>query len=173
MMGKLLPVIFVILGLAIGGGAGFFLRPAPPPPEEVAEGEAAAAATGETHATAEEGHGEEGGEEGVPTSEFVKLNNQFVVPLLDANRVRAMVIMSLSIEMPVGGTERVYAVEPRLRDSFLQVLFDHANNGGFEGVYTSTDKMAELRRALLENARSVVGPDVKSILISDILRQDS
>ncbi|MER5170800.1 MULTISPECIES: flagellar basal body-associated FliL family protein [Thioclava] len=169
-MGKLLPVIFVILGLAIGGGAGFFLRPAPPPPEETASAEGDGAAEGE-HA-AEDGEAAEG-EEGVPTSEFVKLNNQFVVPLLDATRVRAMVILSLSVEMPVGGTERVYAVEPRLRDSFLQVLFDHANNGGFEGVYTSTDRMTELRRALLETARTVVGKDVKSILVSDILRQDS
>ena len=68
--------------------------------------------------------------------EYVKLNNQFVVPVVEDGRVAAMVVLSLSLEVEAGNTEAVYQREPKLRDAFLQVLFDHANVGGFCGSFT-------------------------------------
>ncbi|OCX65398.1 flagellar basal body-associated protein FliL [Thioclava sp. SK-1] len=166
-MGKILPILLIVIGLAAGGAAGFFLRPPPPEPEEVAAGEDA---EGDYPAEDDAEMAEEDSESA--THEYVKLNNQFVVPLVDEARVTAMVVMSLSLEVEVGGTESVYAVEPKLRDSFLQVLFDHANTGGFRGVFTSTSNMDVLRRALKEAARKVLGRTVNDVLISDIVRQD-
>ena len=79
----------------------------------------------------------------------------------------------MSIEIPAGGAEEVYAREPKLRDSFLQVLFDHANAGGFRGSFTDGSNMVLLRRALLESARAVLGQTARDVLITDIVRQDS
>lgn len=173
MLKIILPVVLAVIGLAAGGAAGYFLRPPPPPPEEVAaeagaEGEkpAAAAKPAPAKAAAE-------GEEGVPTIEYVKLNNQFVIPVIKKGAVASLVVLSLSLEVTVGSTEKVYAAEPKLRDVLLQVLFDHANAGGFEGSFTDTANMTDLRRALTEASQSVLGDLVLNVLISDIARQDS
>ncbi len=175
MLRKILPVILALIGLAAGGAAGYFLRP--PPATEAApaaEGEHAPAAEGKDHAAApaaDAAHGE--GEEALATSEYVKLNNQFVVPVIEKGQVTSLVVLSLSLEVTVGSTEKVYAAEPKIRDVLLQVLFDHANAGGFKGSFTDTANMEDLRRALLETVRTVLGEIATGVLISDIVRQDS
>lgn len=153
MMHKLLPLLLGLVGLGIGLGAGWFLRPAPDPAEghEVAEVEA---------------------EPSTPP-EYVKLNNQFIVPVMEDGQVVSMVILSLSLEVVEGTTETVYTYEPKLRDVFLQVLFDHANSGGFRGSFTDSANLVLLRKALREAAGSVLGKDIKDVLIADITRQDS
>lgn len=164
-MRKILPILMALIGLLGGGAAGYFLRPAPDPAQDAAQQEKAAEADGEAAA--------EGGEEGEPTVEYVKLNNQFVVPVVEKERVTALVILSLSLEVKTGTTEKVYSVEPKLRDSFLKVLFDHANTGGFRGSFTESRNIENLRRALLETAQLTLAKDVTNILISDIVRQDA
>lgn len=175
MLRKLIPVILALLGLGAGVGAGYVLRPAPPPAEAAAEGgdaaEAEAGHKAEGEAPAEgEASGEEK-EEGGP--EYVKLNNQFVVPVVEKGRVAAMVVLSLSLEVEAGNTEAVYKREPKLRDVFLQVLFDHANTGGFSGSFTDGSNLEVLRNSLKEAAALVLGKVVRNVLITDIARQDS
>ncbi len=68
--------------------------------------------------------------------EYVKLNNQFVVLVMEGAEIQSLVILSLSVEVAAGQAELVYAREPKLRDTFLRVLFDHANMGGFDGPFT-------------------------------------
>ena len=165
MIRKLLPVLLALVGLGIGGGAGFFLRPSPEP--AITEGDATE--HGEKPAKSEE-HSEE--EPEVPP-EYVKLNNQFVVPVMDSGKVISMVILSLSLEIEPGKSQDIYAREPKLRDVFLQVLFDHANAGGFQGSFTDGSNLVLLRKSLFEAAQGVMGEMVKDILISDIARQDS
>ena len=188
-MRKLLPILLALIGLGGGVGAGIFLRP---PPEEAVvinpcgdgtapaehgdaaaegHGDAAAAEGGHGEAAAADGHGEGGAAE--PTREYVKLNNQFVVPVVEQGQVASLVILSLSLEVKIGATQKVYTLEPKLRDNFLQVLFDHANSGGFRGAFTEASNLDPLRRALLEVAIKAVGPEVTNVLISDIVRQDA
>jgi len=155
----ILPLLLALLGIAVGAGAGYVLRPAAPTQAE------ADAAT--EPAAPAQGPGASG-----ESSEFVKLNNQFIVPDLDDGAIVSLVVLSLSLEVATGGTEAVYAAEPKLRDALLQVLFDHANARGFRGDFTAAGQMEDLRRALLEAARHILGPTVKAVLISDIARQD-
>ncbi|NEX46385.1 flagellar basal body-associated FliL family protein [Pseudotabrizicola algicola] len=157
-MQKLLPIILVVLGTGAGLGAGVFLRP----PVEAAEGD--------TETTTTEGEAAKPGE---PISEFVKLTNQFIVPVVEKNRISSLVILSLSLEVSLGATEQVYAQEPKLRDGFLQLLFDHANTGGFRGSFTDADNLVTLRVGLKEVASKVMGDKIKSVLITDMIRQDS
>ncbi len=183
MIRKLLPILLPIFGLGLGTGAGLFLKTDTPSPAEISgDGQAekvlAEGATDDGHAgpteekTAAEGHGTEtAGEGGKP--EFVKLTNQFVIPILEDGRVVSLVILSLNLQVEIGKSEEVYALEPKLRDAFLQVLFDHANAGGFRGSFTDGSNLLYLRRALLERAQGLVGGGVTDVLISDIARQDS
>lgn len=166
MLGKLIPLVIALLGLGGGIGAGLFLRPAPAA-EDHAAGEAAADAGEEQHGADEADAHEE------DEPEYVKLNNQFVVPVVEKGRVAAMVVLSLSLEVEPGNTEAVYLREPKLRDVFLQVFFDHANTGGFSGSFTDGANLVVLRTSLKEAAVLVLGPVVTDVLITDIARQDS
>ncbi len=161
-MRKILPVLMALIGLSVGVGAGVFLRPAH-------EKALAANPCGELSQKVEEGAT---ANEGVATREYVKLNNQFVVPVVESGDVSSLVIMSLSLEVKLGNTEKVYSLEPKIRDAFLQVLFDHANSGGFRGDFTETANMDQLRRALFETAQRTLGDSATNVLISDIVRQD-
>ena len=151
MMGKLIPLLLALIGLGAGIGGGMALRPMPEPATEVVEVEI--------------------DPEMLP--EYVKMNNQFVVPVLEGGQVAAMVILSLSLEVKKGASEEVYSREPKLRDAFLQVMFDHANAGGFSGSFTDGSNLILLREALLEMANKTLGDIISDVLISDIVRQDS
>lgn len=168
MKALLLPLIMLLVGLGAGVGAGLFLAP----PEEAAE-DGHDETGGEDHGEA--GHeGEDGGTagEGEATTDFARLSNQFIVPVVKGENVDALVVLSITLEVDVGGTDTVFAQEPRLRDKFLQVLFDHANVGGFDAGFTQAGTMAILRNALKESARSALGPLVHDVLIVDIVRQE-
>jgi hypothetical protein len=84
-----------------------------------------------------------------------------------------MVVLSLSLEVAPGSTEAVYEREPKLRDALLQVLFDHANVGGFSGSFTDGSNLILLRTSLKEASALVLGTIVRDVLITDIARQDS
>lgn len=166
MLRLILPLLLAAAGLGAGIGAGVLLRPAPETAGTPAEDDGSSAMS---EAPAE--HKKSEGPEHQP--EYVKLNNQFIVPIVEGGRVISMVILSLSLEVPRGGSEGVYATEPKLRDGMLRVLFDHANAGGFQGSFTEAANLVVLRRALREVAQSVLGPKVTDVLIVDIMRQDS
>ncbi len=148
-MGKLIPLILAMVGLGAGAGAGIFLRH-PAEPAEMAEHQ-----------------------EPKAPPEYVKMSNQFVIPVVEGGRVTAMVVLSLSLEVTAGSTEAVYAIEPKLRDAFLQVLFDHANAGGFRGAFTDGANLVLLRAALMETATKAAAELVTDVLIVEIVRQDS
>lgn len=166
MLRKLLPVLLVLVGCGAGAAAGVFLRPSDPKAEDTA-----AEAPGDHGADTEHGANAEHGAE--PLHEYVKLNNQFVVPVMAEGRVSSLVVLSLSLEVTPGQVERVYEMEPKLRDAMLQVLFDHANSGGFNGSFTDGANLVLLRAALLETALRIFGKDVTDVLIVDIVRQDN
>lgn len=181
MIAKLLPVIFALVGSGVGGSVGLFLRSAPAPVEidnSVEHGEKEDGHEGSTAKKADhanlDGHGEKD-EHGEYSQgpEYVKMSNQFVVPVVKDRSVAALMILSLSIEVASGQEEVVFSYEPKLRDSFLQVMFDHANMGGFAGAFTDASTLGGLRKALREVAQRDAGKDnVLDVLILDIARQD-
>lgn len=166
-MSKLIPVLLLVLGTAAGGVAGSFLRP------ETAVDETGSNPAETPETMAENEDAKQTGRPGEGTDlEFVRLNNQFVVPVLSDQTVTALVVVSLSIEVDATQTGPVYSAEPKLRDAFLQVLFDHANIGGFHGEFTNSRNMDILREALTNTARNILGESVSAVLITDLARQD-
>jgi len=157
-MRRLLPLLLPLLALAIGLGAGWVLRPAPadpvvstaaPPPPPPANGRPPQGA------------------------EVLRLPAQFLIPLIGEGRVRAMVVMGLALELLPGHGVDLPRHEARLRAVFLQILFDHANTGGFDGVFTSGEQLQGLRRTLLDAARFELGSKVHDVLITELVRQES
>ncbi|WP_281981071.1 flagellar basal body-associated FliL family protein [Thalassorhabdomicrobium marinisediminis] len=165
MKSLLIPLVLLVIGVGGGVGAGLVLTKEDAEPVALAcgDGEAAEATPVATPAPAP-----------VPLEarEYARMNNQFVVPVVADDMVDALVVMSLSIEVETGGKDAVFAHEPRLRDAFLQVMFDHANMGGFSGAFTATSNMRVLREALKDAADEVMLGHITDVLIVDIVRQD-
>lgn len=167
MIRLLIPVILLLLGLGGGVGAGLFLA-APPQAESASD-----TAQMTESAPTDEAQGDPSGPSPSGQTEFVRLNNQFVVPIVRNGTVRSLVVMSLTLEVDLGNNQTVFNQEPRLRDSFLQVMFAHANAGGFDGSFTQAATMAPLRAALRDAARQALGAIAHDVLIVDITRQDA
>lgn len=150
-----LPLVLGLAGMGAGVGAAF-LSPnsVSDPPEEAAKPEAKQAP------------------EDAQSFEYVRLTNQFVVPIVDANAVVSMVVLSLSLEVRPGVDQQIYALEPKLRDSFIRVLFDHANMGGFGANFTDVEMLNLLRGNLRDVAYRELGDVLNDVLIVDIARQD-
>ena len=163
-MSKLIPLLLGLVGLASGVAAGHFLKP----PAEKAEEPRAALERDKTmrETTSETDHAE------MANYDYVRLNKQFIVPIVRESAITSLVILSLSIEIEPGGSDGVFEREPKLRDAFLQALFLHAQSGGFSGAFTSGQAMRDLRGALRRAAIKVIGPTVNNVLVTEIVRQD-
>lgn len=171
----LLPIVLLLVGTGAGVGAGILLKPQPDvPPGTGDELHAATTPCGEVdpRTPSTGGSPDVAALEAEGDTEFVPLSNQFVVPVIEDDRLTAMVVVSISIEAPLGQMTTVLGLEPRLRDSMLQDMFAHANIGGFSGNYTATDKMRLLRQDLLRSARDILGDNALDVLVLDIVRQD-
>lgn len=171
----LMPVVIALVGLGAGVAAGVALKP-------VAEEEHAAAPCpeGETCAEpAEAGHGaaQDAGHAASghgAEAALVAIEKPFVVPVFREDRIVAMVVLSVAVEIEAERSGEIEDLQPRLRDQFLEAMFRHANTGGFDGTFTAGQKMTDLRSALLAAARQVLAEGaVSDVLITEIARQDS
>ncbi|UWQ99202.1 flagellar basal body-associated protein FliL [Rhodobacteraceae bacterium S2214] len=164
----LIPLVCLILGVGGGVGAGIFLLPDPEP-----EPEPAIASTDESTDSVEEPAVESPAAVSLEVSgvEYIDLTNQFIVPLLIDGKVSAIVVLAIGLEVAEGTMQEVMLGEPKLRAAFLQTLFNHANNGGFDGNFTAFSTMQTLRRELLLVAQSISGSRVSDVLILDVVRQ--
>lgn len=177
-MGKLIPLVIALAGLGAGVGAGIAMRPEVALSEDgIGQDLPSGAPQGETASPC--GDAAYPSEPVAPlsdqdsASEFVRLDNQFVFPLVHDGAVSALVVLSLTLEVAPAQSDAVKIREPKLRDGFLRVLLDHANAGGFRGAFTSNESLGRLRSALLEKGRQILGDALYDVLILDINRQDA
>lgn len=172
MMKLLVPLVIALVGLGAGVGAGIALKPAPEEPAQAASCEHPPCEAATPDPFAAGGHDRPG--EGLELA-YVPLQKPFVVPVFDGEKVVAMVVLSISVEVPADHEPEatVEAIEPRLRDALLKSMFLHANSDGFSGTFTTGRKIEDLKASLLASAREVMGQEgVFEVLITEIARQD-
>ena len=158
------PLSFCSLVLVPVSGRGF-LRP---DPEVGAEKETDSAKEEEVQLVPDVS-----GEGTTDGKEYIKLSNQFVVPIVEKDRIASMVVMTLSVEAPEGQGQAVYDLEPKIRDEFLRVLFDHAAIGGFTGAFLNNENLDVIRTNLRNAAHHSFGEGfISDVLIFEIARQD-
>ncbi len=174
-MTKILPALMLVIGAGAGAGAGYLLDPAtadvPGARTADADPKAGSAMSDADTGTAPDAIAAVPAATDTPP-DYIAFNNQFIVPVVRGDRVNSLVVLALGVEIAAGSAEEIYRSEPKLRDVFLQVLFDHANMGGFDGRFTDGNTMDVLRMALTEVARGVIGPELRGVMITDIARQD-
>jgi len=172
MMSKLLPVIMLIIGLGGGIGAGIMLAPPATDMEQAAAGDGDPGDAAADDGAANDDATSPAVDKNATPNEFIKINNQFVIPVVERDQLASLVVVSLSLETRPGMASKVHSFEPKLRDVFLRVLFDHANMGGFRGAFTRSEVLDPLRTSLREEARRFLGKDLVDVLILEITRQD-
>ncbi|WP_271950818.1 flagellar basal body-associated protein FliL [Ruegeria faecimaris] len=169
-MKKLLPILFLLVGLGGGIGAGIAMSPS----GKTKDGDMDKSAAAEPKKAKEKATKTKSDKKDTSSKyEYLKMTKQFVIPVVKSDRIAALVTMSLSLETKPGVAETIYEFEPKLRDGFLQVLFDHANTGGFNGNFTESDNLDLVRKALLQVAKKDLGDDVLQVLIMSVNRQDT
>ena len=154
-------LIFGLVGLIVGGGVGFGGGTFFFASTEGISGESSSVSAGDVETIAED-----------VELEYANFSNQFIVPLIEGSDVGANMILSLALEVEAAGLAEIYEKEPKLRALFLQSLFNHANNGGFDGTFTDFSTTASLKRELFDIAKSHGGDMVKNVLILDMVRQE-
>ena len=165
-MKKLLPILLILLFAGAGVAAGLMLKPDDTLAEDLQN-----PCGDDPNSKSEKAEAKQQDENA--SYEYVKLSNQFIVPVIKGDIVRSVAIVALSLEVKAGTKDSVFAVEPKLRDTFLQALFDHASVGGFDGAFATTDNLLRMRRALKQSANAVLGDIVNDVLVTDIARQDN
>ena len=121
MIGKLIPILLALVGLGAGIGGGLALRPAP-----VAVAMDMENPCGDMVAHDDSDHDapmEKAEDETSTVYDYVKLNNQFIVPVVEDGKISSLVVLSLSLEVESGQNEEIYRLEPKLRDIYLQLEF--------------------------------------------------
>ena len=169
MLRLMLPVLLLLLGVAGGVGAGLLLGPGD------AEGPAASAQTSDDADATDDSGTAEGTRGTTPAdgTEFVRLNNQFVVPIVRDGSVRSLVVMALTLEVDSGNNQAVFDREPRLRDSFLQVMFAMPMRAGSTAASPRPRQWTRCaRHSAMPRARCWARSS-PTFLIVDITRQDA
>jgi len=167
MLKKLLPILIAVIGIGVGIGAGFFLRPNPET-HSVSQTEvnlSAPSYTSENEMPLIAG-------EITEDLSYLELEDQFVVPVVKDGDMTSLVLITLALETKPSALQTVSDNMPRLRGALLQVMFDYANIGGFDGPFTNSSRLDKLRRNFFEVSQSIFGDDISDILILEITRQD-
>ena len=169
-MKKIFPILLILAGIAGGGAAGMMLKPGPDGGGMAGD---AAEGAGDGGAMGDAGDGDAfSGEVGETARDYVEIGRQMIIPVVEGDRTRALMMFELAVDVPLEMRETVFLHEPRLRDAFLRELFAMSHTGAFLETYTDDMIVEELRRKLLAAAQKLLGPDVADVLILDIMRQE-
>ena len=158
MLRRIILLVLPVLALIAGAFAGEALRP-PPEPTTVDQPDDDPGST-PTELPVNE------------TPAWMSFANQFFVPVMRNGNMRALMILTLSLETSNDGLTTLQSQEHRLRDAILRQLLIESNTGAFDGNYTAEPNLRRLREALLQVAQAAGGDLVHAVLIQDIARQE-
>jgi hypothetical protein len=111
------------------------------------------------------------GRRGAAQPVYVKFSRQLVAPLVKEGFPEALVILDVQIETAPGADEAAYALEPKLRDAFLSALMARGARGALAAVAENPDELRKLKAEMLAAARTILGDDAVSVLVTDIAVQ--
>ena len=123
----------------------------------------------DSHGKKDNGHGDATSGD---TNTYLKFKRQFVVPVMTAGAIEALIIINLNLELDDQAPDNAYSFEPKLRDAITRELLGLSNRGIFGDNLTSAGSYEEIRQKLLTACRYVIKEGITDILILDIARQE-
>lgn len=180
-MKQIVLVIIVLVGALAGGAGGVFLKSRPASVHDSAP--KASSHKSDSHG-AESSHGDEkkakksgghgSGHGSSDSSEVVyyKFSREFVVPLLENDKVKSLVILNINLEAEADVSGKLFSMEPKLRDNIMTTLINLSNDGVTLEEITDVHSYETIRSSILENLHKVVASGIKNVLILDVAKQD-
>lgn len=126
-------------------------------------------------AKAKDSHGKDShGKEGATTSDVIyyKFSREFVVPMIRESRVHSLVILNLNLEADAELSQKLFEMEPKIRDNMMTTLITLSNDGSTFESMTNVENYESIRSMLLMNLKTVMPTGVRNVLIVDFAKQD-
>ncbi len=128
-------------------------------------------AKGDGHGkSADDGHSSSGGEAGEVI--YFKFSREFVVPVVSQGRVTALVILNLNLEADADMSQKLFEMEPKLRDNIMTTLITISNDGKTFESMTDLENYESIRSMVMMNLKSVMATGIHNVLIVDLAKQD-
>ena len=190
-MKNIIAAVIAIVCILAGGVGGYFLR-------SMSGGGAAAESHGEEpakdgHAAKDEkkddhakkpdkkdshgkeskgGHGEDAAAGEGGSVVYFKFSREFIVPIIRQGRVDSLVILNLSLEADSSIDQKLFEMEPKLRDNIMTTLITLSNDGTTFESMTDVENYETIRSMVLMNLQTVVSTGIENVLIMDLAKQD-
>ena len=116
------------------------------------------------------GHGGKGGGDGEPT--YYKFSREFVVPIIENDRVKSLVILNLNLQVDSSASQSLFSQEPVLRDNIMTTLITLSSDDTVFNSLNSIEHYETIRSMILKNLQDAFSGDVQNVLILDMARQD-
>lgn len=127
-------------------------------------------AKGDGHGKSDDGHGKGGGEAGGVI--YFKFSREFVVPVVSQGRVTSLVILNLNLEADADMSQKLFEMEPKLRDNIMTTLITISNDGKTFESMTDVENYESIRSMVMMNLKSVMSTGIHNVLIVDLAKQD-
>lgn len=117
-----------------------------------------------------DGHGADAGPSGGVI--YFKFSREFVVPVVSQGRVTSLVILNLNLEADANMSQKLFEMEPKLRDNIMTTLITISNDGKTFESMTDVENYESIRSMVMMNLKSVMSTGVHNVLIVDLAKQD-
>jgi flagellar basal body-associated protein FliL len=188
-MKNIITALVAVVFIVIGGVVGHMLRGGSGDAEAATaakkdDGHGEKAEDGDSHAPKEKEKDSHGGDKkakkdghgasaGSSESAYFKFSREFVVPMIQNERVSSLVILNINVESDAAMSDKLFSQEPVIRDVIMTTLIEISGDGKTFQSMTSIENYETLRSLILVALQKKF-PDmgIKNILILDIARQD-
>ncbi len=120
-------------------------------------------------------HGKDShGKDSATTSDVIyyKFSREFVVPIIRDSRVHSLIILNLNLEADAAMSQKLFEMEPKLRDNIMTTLITLSNDGSTFESMTNIQNYESIRSLLLMNLQTVMSSGIRNVLIVDFAKQD-
>ncbi|HBT37457.1 MAG TPA: hypothetical protein DEB52_16055, partial [Hyphomonas sp.] len=85
---------------------------------------------------------------------YYKFTREFVVPMIEDDRVQSLVILNLNLEVDTSISQELFSKEPVLRDNIMTTLVKLSSGGRTLNSITDVDNYETLRAMILTNLQN-------------------
>ena len=103
---------------------------------------------------------------------YYKFSREFVIPLMREDQVESLIIMNLNLEVESSLSGSLFTKEPKLRDNIMSTLIALSNDGRTLDNFSQVESYETIRRMVLKNLKSELGPGILNVLILDMAKQE-
>lgn len=107
-----------------------------------------------------------------PGVEYFKFSREFVVPIMRESRVDSLVILNINLEVDANEIQRLFSMEPKIRDNIMTTLIELSNDGVTLDSIATLKNYESIRATVLLNLQTILPDGIRNVLIVDMAKQD-